>query len=151
MLQKTWDESPMCGGEFLLDLHYYCALGFNYDSTAFMNWGREVYIQELNDKIKFGRSRLKKRTRTVESTESMKCKNRVKGTWVELSQYREEWWVLSLWFQSLRWNVMSITLLLYWDSRFYNSIYNHSYVMLSYVMIIDEIELHWMTSWRTDT
>ena len=49
-----------------------------------------MYLEELVDKIKFGRSRVKKRDRVVEKSTSVNVKNRLKGTFVEYETYKKD-------------------------------------------------------------
>lgn len=46
-------------------------------------------MEEMNEKILTGRSRVKKRTRTVQRTEQVSVKNEYKGTFVEYGKYKE--------------------------------------------------------------
>ncbi len=46
-------------------------------------------MEEMNEKILTGRSRVKKRTRTVQKTEQVAVKNEYKGTFVEYGKYKE--------------------------------------------------------------
>ena len=59
-------------------------------STALSDSVREVYIEELREKITTGRQRVKKRNRTIEKTTSLNISNKYKGTFISLEVYKKD-------------------------------------------------------------
>lgn len=49
-----------------------------------------MYIDDVKEKLNSGNTRLRKRTKTVKREETSGVENKVKGTWIQLEQYRQE-------------------------------------------------------------
>ena len=52
--------------------------------------GRGIYVKDVREKMETGSTRLKKRSKTIRKNESAGVKSSLKGTFMDIAEYKKE-------------------------------------------------------------